>query len=104
MATFPPVQTGLVTAAPASSKPPFYRVLWVQVLVAMALAVAFAKTRLAPLLAPVPLTVALISIGVVIYALLTVLTAGDLWRAFAGRGGPAEDGAMESDAGAEALP
>src|SRR4029077_11102562 len=39
MATFPPVQAGPVTAAPRSSKTPFYRVLWVQVLVAMALAV-----------------------------------------------------------------
>jgi aerobic C4-dicarboxylate transport protein len=39
MATFPPVQTDPVNAAPASSKVPFYRVLWVQVLVAMALAI-----------------------------------------------------------------
>jgi aerobic C4-dicarboxylate transport protein len=39
MATFPPVQTGASNAAPASTQPPFYRVLWVQVLVAMALAV-----------------------------------------------------------------
>jgi aerobic C4-dicarboxylate transport protein len=39
MATFPPVHTGALNAAPASTQPPFYRVLWVQVLVAMALAV-----------------------------------------------------------------
>jgi aerobic C4-dicarboxylate transport protein len=39
MATFPPVQAGPVKAATAFSKTPFYRVLWVQVLVAMALAV-----------------------------------------------------------------
>ena len=39
MATFPPIQAHPVNAAPRSSKTPFYRVLWVQVLVAMALAV-----------------------------------------------------------------
>jgi len=39
MATVPPVQAG-VSQKQASSKPPFYRVLWVQVLVAMVLAVA----------------------------------------------------------------
>jgi aerobic C4-dicarboxylate transport protein len=39
MATFPPVQTDALNAAPAPTQPPFYRVLWVQVLVAMALAV-----------------------------------------------------------------
>src|ERR1700693_471903 len=39
MATFPPVQARPVNATPASSKTPFYRVLWVQVLVAMALAI-----------------------------------------------------------------
>ncbi len=39
MGTFPPIKTGPVKAAPASCKTPFYRVLWVQVLVAMALAI-----------------------------------------------------------------
>src|SRR6202521_887136 len=39
MATFPPVQARAVKAAPVSGKTPFYRALWVQVLVAMALAV-----------------------------------------------------------------
>jgi aerobic C4-dicarboxylate transport protein len=39
MATFPPVQAGLVNTPLASSKLPFYRILWVQVLVAMVLAV-----------------------------------------------------------------
>jgi aerobic C4-dicarboxylate transport protein len=39
MATLPAAQSGLVNAAPASGKLPFYRVLWVQVLVAMALAI-----------------------------------------------------------------
>jgi len=39
MATFPPVQASAVSAAPRSSKTPFYRVLWVQVLVAVALAI-----------------------------------------------------------------
>jgi aerobic C4-dicarboxylate transport protein len=38
MATFPPIQTSPVEAAPRP-KTPFYRVLWVQVLVAMALAI-----------------------------------------------------------------
>src|SRR3984893_15868325 len=38
MATFPPIQTSPVKAAPRP-KTPFYRVLWVQVLVAMALAI-----------------------------------------------------------------
>ncbi len=38
MASLPPVQTELINDA-ASSKPPFYCVLWVQVLVAMALAI-----------------------------------------------------------------
>jgi aerobic C4-dicarboxylate transport protein len=39
MANPPPAATSQVKAAPASSKTPFYRVLWVQVLVAMALAI-----------------------------------------------------------------
>src|SRR5271166_7112920 len=39
MATLPPVQADPANAARASRKPPFYRVLWVQVLVAMALAI-----------------------------------------------------------------
>ncbi|HTC49781.1 MAG TPA: dicarboxylate/amino acid:cation symporter [Candidatus Aquilonibacter sp.] len=39
MATFPPAHTNLATAPSACSKLPFYRVLWVQVLVAMALAI-----------------------------------------------------------------
>src|SRR3984893_15950522 len=39
MASFPRIKTGPVKAAPASSKTPFYRVLWIQVLVAMALAI-----------------------------------------------------------------
>ena len=39
METLPPVQTGLTRAAPAAGKPPFYRVLWVQVLIAMLLAI-----------------------------------------------------------------
>jgi aerobic C4-dicarboxylate transport protein len=39
MQTLPPVQTGLTPATTASSKPPFYRVLWVQVLIAMLLAI-----------------------------------------------------------------
>src|SRR6202167_952806 len=41
MATFPPVQAALVNTPPASSKLPIYRMLWVQVLVAMVLAVVF---------------------------------------------------------------
>src|ERR1700693_4533672 len=39
MATFPPIQTSPVKAAPASRKTPYYRVLWVQVLCAMVLAI-----------------------------------------------------------------
>jgi aerobic C4-dicarboxylate transport protein len=39
MQTSPPVQTGLTHAAPTAGKPPFYRVLWVQVLIAMLLAI-----------------------------------------------------------------
>jgi aerobic C4-dicarboxylate transport protein len=39
MANPPPAAASRVKAAPASSKTPFYRVLWVQVLVAMALAI-----------------------------------------------------------------
>ena len=39
MQTLPPVQTALTQAAPAASKPPFYRILWVQVLIAMLLAI-----------------------------------------------------------------
>jgi aerobic C4-dicarboxylate transport protein len=39
MATLPPVQTDVTSAASAPSKSPFYRVLWVQVLVAMGLAI-----------------------------------------------------------------
>jgi len=39
MASLPPVQTELINDASASTKPPFYRVLWVQVLFAMVLAI-----------------------------------------------------------------
>jgi aerobic C4-dicarboxylate transport protein len=39
MASLPSVQTELINDASASSKPPFYRVLWVQVLFAMVLAI-----------------------------------------------------------------
>src|SRR5271169_6766641 len=39
MASFPPVKTELINDASASNKPPFYRVLWVQVLFAMVLAI-----------------------------------------------------------------
>ena len=39
MPPLPPVPAGLIPATPTSHKPPFYRVLWVQVLVAMGLAI-----------------------------------------------------------------
>ena len=40
MATFPPVKTSPVNTPARPTTTPFYRVLWVQVLVAMALAIA----------------------------------------------------------------
>jgi len=39
MSSLSPVQTELINDASASGKPPFYRVLWVQVLFAMVLAI-----------------------------------------------------------------
>ena len=53
--------------------------------VVMAIGVALAKGALAPRLEPVPLTIALIAIGVMIYGALASLTAQDLWRAWMGR-------------------
>jgi aerobic C4-dicarboxylate transport protein len=74
MATFPPVQTGLVTAAPASSKPPFYRVLWVQVLVAMALAVVLGCVDPARAIAMKPLGDAFIRVISMIITLIIFCT------------------------------
>jgi aerobic C4-dicarboxylate transport protein len=74
MATFPPVQTGLVTAAPASSKLPFYRVLWVQVLVAMALAVVLGCVDPARAIAMKPLGDAFIRVISMIITLIIFCT------------------------------
>src|SRR5271170_24177 len=55
MATVPSIEAGLNAAAPAAQKPPFFRVLWVQVLVAMALAIVLGYVDPARAIAMKPL-------------------------------------------------
>jgi aerobic C4-dicarboxylate transport protein len=74
MATFPPVQTGLVNAAPASRKLPFYRVLWVQVLVAMGLAIVLGYVDPARAVAMKPLGDAFIRLITMIITLIIFCT------------------------------
>src|ERR1700690_3081955 len=74
MATLPPAQVGLVNAAPASRKTPFYRVLWVQVLVAMALAIVLGYVNPARAVAMKPLGDAFIRVITMIVTLIIFCT------------------------------
>ncbi len=74
MATFPPVKTSPVKTAPASSKTPFYRVLWVQVLVAMGLAIVLGYVDPARAEAMKPLGDAFIRVITMIITLIIFCT------------------------------
>jgi len=74
MATLPPAQADLVNAAPASSKPPFYRVLWVQVLMAMALAIVLGYLSPARAVAMKPLGDAFIRVITMVITLIIFCT------------------------------
>src|SRR5271170_8462156 len=77
MQTLPPVQTGLTRTAPATSKPPFYRVLWVQVLIAMLLAIVLGYVDPARAVAMKPLGdafIRLISMVITLVIFCTVVT------------------------------
>jgi aerobic C4-dicarboxylate transport protein len=74
MATFPPVQTNPVNAVPRSSKTPFYRVLWVQVLVAMGLAIVLGYVDPARAVAMKPLGDAFIRVITMIITLIIFCT------------------------------
>jgi aerobic C4-dicarboxylate transport protein len=74
MAPLSPAQAGLVNAVPASAKPPFYRVLWVQVLVAMALAVVLGYVNPARAVAMKPLGDAFIRVISMIITLIIFCT------------------------------
>ncbi len=74
MATLLPEQTRLVDAAPPSSKLPFYRVLWVQVLVAMALAIVLGYVDPARAVAMKPLGDAFIRVISMIITLIIFCT------------------------------
>jgi len=74
MATFPPVQTSPVNAAPRSTKLPFYRVLWVQVLAAIALAIVLGYVDPARAIAMKPLGDAFIRVITMIITLIIFCT------------------------------
>src|SRR5271154_27741 len=74
MATFPPVQAGVVDGARPSAKLPFYRVLWVQVLVAIALAVVLGYVDPARAIAMKPLGDAFIRAITMIITLIIFCT------------------------------
>ena len=74
MATLTPVQPGLVNTVPASSKLPFYRVLWVQVLVAMGLAIVLGYVNPARAVAMKPLGDAFIRVITMIITLIIFCT------------------------------
>ena len=74
MATLTPVQPGLVNTVPASSKLPFYRVLWVQVLVAMGLAILLGYVNPARAVAMKPLGDAFIRVITMIITLIIFCT------------------------------
>jgi aerobic C4-dicarboxylate transport protein len=73
MATFPPIQTSPVEAAPRP-KTPFYRVLWVQVLVAMALAIVLGYVDPVRAMAMKPLGDAFIRVITMIITLIIFCT------------------------------
>src|SRR5258708_33755387 len=74
MANPPPAVASRVNAAPASSKTLFYRVLWVQVLVAMALAVVLGYVDPAHAVAMKPLGDAFIRVITMIITLIIFCT------------------------------
>src|SRR5467141_713486 len=74
MATLLPEQTRLVDAAPPSGKTPFYRFLWVQVLVAMALAIVLGYVDPARAVAMKPLGDAFIRVITMIVTLIIFCT------------------------------
>ena len=74
MANPPPAAASRVKAAPRSSKTPFYRVLWVQVLVAMALAIVLGYVDPARALAMKPLGDAFIRVVSMIITLIIFCT------------------------------
>jgi len=74
MASLPPVQTELANDASASSKPPFYRVLWVQVLFAMVLAIVLGYVDPARAVAMKPLGDAFIRLITMIITLIIFCT------------------------------
>ena len=74
MATLTPVQPGLVNTVPASSKLPFYRVLWVQVLVAMGLAIVLGYVNPARAVAMKPWGDAFIRVITMIITLIIFCT------------------------------
>ena len=74
MATLTPAQPGFVNTVPASSKLPFYRVLWVQVLVAMGLAIVLGYVYPARAVAMKPLGDAFIRVITMIITLIIFCT------------------------------
>jgi aerobic C4-dicarboxylate transport protein len=76
MATFPPAQAALTNLAPpsASAKQPFYRVLWVQVMVAIALAIVLGYVDPARAIAMKPLGDAFIRLITMIITLIIFCT------------------------------
>jgi aerobic C4-dicarboxylate transport protein len=74
MPSLPPVQTELISDASASSKPPFYRVLWVQVLFAMVLAIVLGYVDPARAIAMKPLGDAFIRLITMIITLIIFCT------------------------------
>jgi aerobic C4-dicarboxylate transport protein len=74
MATFPPVKTSPVNAPARPTKTPFYRVLWLQVLVAMALAIVLGYVDPARAIAMKPLGDAFIRVITMIITLIIFCT------------------------------
>jgi aerobic C4-dicarboxylate transport protein len=74
MATSPPPQTNLAAASPASSNLPFYRVLWIQVLAAIALAIVLGHVDPARAIAMKPLGDAFIRVISMIITLIIFCT------------------------------
>src|SRR5258708_1363399 len=74
MANPPPAAASRANAAPASSKTPFYRVLWGQVLLAMALAVVLGYVDPARAVAMKPLGDAFIRVITMIITLIIFCT------------------------------
>src|SRR5580704_11217720 len=74
MSTFPPVKTSPVNVSTRPTKTPFYRVLWVQVLVAMAFAIVLGYVDPARAIAMKPLGDAFIRVITMIITLIIFCT------------------------------